>query len=79
MQSAGLRGDQECGRSRQWDHSIGWRYVATEYVIGRPTFHVTCGGGDLWIDVDTRLILRSRGPVRNGTSSLFQARRERSR
>lgn len=41
----------------------GWRFVGTEYLIGRPTFHVTCGGGDLWIDVETRLILRSQGPV----------------
>jgi hypothetical protein len=45
----------------------GWRYVATEDVIGRPTFHVTCGGGDLWIDVETRLVMRSRGPALNAS------------
>jgi Tol biopolymer transport system component len=44
----------------------GWTYVATEYVVGRPTFHVTCAGGDLWIDVATRLILRSRGSAGDG-------------
>jgi hypothetical protein len=46
-----------------WPAPSGWKYVATEYIDGRPTFHVTCGGGDLWIDVETRLILRSRGLV----------------
>jgi hypothetical protein len=45
----------------------GWRYIATDYLIGRPTFHVTCGGGDLWIDVQTRLVMRSRGPARNAS------------
>ena len=60
-----------CGVTRN-DGEVGdgtaasaWKYVATEYVAGRPTFHVTCGGGDLWIDVETRLVLRSRGPVLN--------------
>lgn len=43
----------------------GWKFIATEDVVGRPAFHVACGGGDLWIDVQTRLILRSRGPVFN--------------
>jgi Tol biopolymer transport system component len=43
----------------------GWRYVGLEYVAGRPTHHVACGGGDLWIDVETRLTMRSRGPARN--------------
>lgn len=37
----------------------GWRYVALESVAGRPAHHVQCGD-DLWIDVATRLILRSR-------------------
>jgi Tol biopolymer transport system component len=45
----------------------GWTYVGTESVAGRPTFHVTCGGGDLWIDIGTRLILRSQGPEQNAT------------
>jgi hypothetical protein len=43
----------------------GWTWVDAESVIGRPTQHVTCGGGDLWIDAETRLILRSRGPLRD--------------
>ena len=45
----------------------GWRYVALEYVAGRPAHHVQCGD-DLWIDVATRLTLRSRAaaPVRAG-------------
>ena len=43
--------------------ATGWRYVGLEYVAGRPTHHVTCGGGDLWIDIETRLILRTQGPA----------------
>ena len=45
----------------------GWTYVGTEDVVGRPVFHVTCDAVDLWIDVQTRLILRSRGPAQNAT------------
>jgi hypothetical protein len=37
----------------------GWRYVALEYVAGRPAHHVRCGD-DMWIDIATRLTLRSR-------------------
>ncbi len=43
----------------------GWTYVGTEAVMGRPTEHLACAGGDIWIDVETRLILRSRGPARD--------------
>ena len=35
-----------------------WQYVGLEYVAGRPAHHVRCGD-DLWIDVATRLTLRS--------------------
>ncbi len=42
--------------------ATGWRYVGLEYVAGRPAHHVACEG-DLWLDVETRLILRSRGPL----------------
>ena len=42
--------------------AAGWRYVGLEYVAGRPTHHVACGG-DLWIDIETRLILRTQGPA----------------
>ncbi|HEV8404242.1 MAG TPA: hypothetical protein VGQ31_14525 [Candidatus Limnocylindrales bacterium] len=41
----------------------GWRYVGLESVAGRPAQHVTCGGGDLWLDAETRLILRARAPM----------------
>ena len=42
--------------------ATGWRYVGLEYVAGRPTHHVACAG-DLWIDIETRLILRTQGPA----------------
>jgi hypothetical protein len=45
--------------------AAGWRYVGLEYVAGRPTHHVACVG-DLWIDIETRLILRTRGPAVDG-------------
>ena len=45
----------------------GWRYVALEYVAGRPAHHVRCGD-DLWIDVATRLTLRSRAAATGGDS-----------
>lgn len=42
-----------------------WEYVGLETVAGRPAHHVTCNGvGDLWIDVETRLTMRSQGPLR---------------
>jgi hypothetical protein len=40
--------------------AAGWRYVGTEYIAGRPAHHLACGGGDLWLDIETRLILRVR-------------------
>ena len=46
----------------QLDASSGWRYVGLEYILGRPVHHIRCGG-DFWIDVETRLILRSHGPL----------------
>jgi hypothetical protein len=42
--------------------TTGWRYVGSELVAGRPAHHVACGG-DLWIDEETRLVLRSRAPL----------------
>ena len=41
--------------------AVGWTYVGSEWVAGRPTHHVACNG-DLWIDIETRLVLRSRAP-----------------
>jgi hypothetical protein len=47
--------------------ATGWRHVGVEYVAGRPTHHVACVGDlsvdiDLWLDIETRLILRTREP-----------------
>jgi hypothetical protein len=56
------RNDGEAGKGTA---TSGWTYVDAESVAGRPAFHVACGGGELWIDADTRLVLRSRGPVRD--------------
>ena len=42
--------------------ATGWRYVGPDSVAGRPVHHVTCTGGDLWIDDATRLTLRVRQP-----------------
>ena len=64
------------GRAARWSGirtrgigtaATGWRYVGAEYVAGRPTHHVACVGEhaldiDLWLDVETRLILRTREP-----------------
>jgi hypothetical protein len=43
--------------------AAGWRYIGLEPVAGRPTHHVTCGGVDLWLDIESRLILRTEGPA----------------
>ncbi len=43
--------------------ATGWRYVGVESVAGRAAHRVTCGGGDLWLDSETRLILRARTPL----------------
>ena len=40
--------------------ATGWRYVGVEYVAGRPTHHFACVG-EIWLDIETRLILRTRG------------------
>jgi hypothetical protein len=43
-----------------------WRHLGLETVAGRPAHHVTCDGrGDLWLDVDTQLTLRSQGVRRD--------------
>jgi hypothetical protein len=51
--------------------ATGWRYVGVEEVAGRPTHRVACAGElglntDLWIDIETRLILRIREPMVDG-------------
>jgi hypothetical protein len=63
-----------CELSRDQDEAgnetaaTGWRYVGVESVAGRPTHHVACAGElsldvDLWLDIETRLILRTREPL----------------
>ena len=54
--------------------ALGWTYLGTEDVLGRPAFHVTCEAGELWIDVQTRLILRSRGPAQDTASVPVEGR-----
>ena len=43
--------------------ATGWTYVGAEYIAGRPAHHVACAGGDLWLDSETLVILKSRRPV----------------
>ena len=40
-----------------------WTYEGREEVIGRAVDHVACEGRHFWIDVETALVLRSRGPT----------------
>ncbi len=42
--------------------ATAWRYVGADSVAGRPARHLACGGGDLWLDDETRLVLRVRQP-----------------
>ena len=41
------------------DRSAGWQYVGLEQLLGRPVHHLRCDG-DFWVDVETRLVLKSR-------------------
>jgi hypothetical protein len=48
--------------------ATGWRYIGVDEVAGRPAHHVACAGKlsadtDLWLDAETRLILRIREPL----------------
>ena len=71
LEGAGAGNGPGCGATRNEGEvgngtaAAGWTYLGAESVLGRPTYHVTCAGGDLWIDAETRLILRSRGPARD--------------
>ena len=61
---AGLRDGRDPSEVGNGTAATGWRYVGVEYVAGRPTHHVACVGElsldiDLWLDIETRLILRS--------------------
>ena len=46
--------------------ATGWRYVGTEYVAGRPAHHFACVG-EIWLDIETRLILRARALLTDDT------------
>lgn len=48
-----------------------WRYVALEYVAGRPAHHVRCTD-DLWIDVATRLTLKSQAATGAGSTRTIE-------
>ena len=56
--------EMERGRGEDGNGTVatGWRYIGLEYVAGRPTHHVACVG-DIWIDIETRLIMRTQGPA----------------
>lgn len=62
-------GEPACGLTRDPSEAgngtaaSGWSYVGAESVAGRPAHHLACVGGDIWIDDETRLILRSRHQV----------------
>jgi hypothetical protein len=64
---AGCDLTRNAGEDGNGTAATGWRYVGVEYVAGRPAHHVTCGGGDLWLDSETRLILRARAPQLDDT------------
>ena len=59
----GCEMERDPGEVGNGSAAAGWQYVGLEYVAGRPAHHVTCGGGDLWIDIETRLILRTQAPA----------------
>lgn len=57
----GVADDLDCEMTTP-DPASAWRYIGIERVIGRPAHHIFCGG-EFWVDVETRVILRSRGPL----------------
>ena len=59
---AGLRADPGSDEAGSWTGATGWRYVGADFVAGRPAHHLACAGEDLWLDDETRLILRVRAP-----------------
>ncbi len=42
--------------------SRNWRWLGSATIAGRATHHIACAG-ELWIDDETRLTLKSRGPA----------------
>ena len=65
LQGTAMAVEPGCGSAT--DVGNGWTYVGVEKVLDRPAYHITCGAGDLWLDTETRLILRSRGGAVDGT------------
>jgi hypothetical protein len=53
--------------------ATGWNYVGVEYVAGRPAHHFACVG-EIWLDIETRLILRTRAPLRDDTGQPIPGR-----
>ena len=43
--------------------AAGWRSIGADSIAGRPAHRLACGGGDLWLDDETRLVLRVRQPA----------------
>lgn len=54
--------------------AAGWTYIGLEYVAGRPAHHVACIAGDLWIDAETALVLRSRAPAQDEANQTIPGR-----
>jgi hypothetical protein len=55
-----IRDSSEAGN---WTGATAWRYVGADSVAGRPAHHLACAGDEIWIDDETRLILRVRQQV----------------
>jgi hypothetical protein len=63
LETAAYFGNPEAGCDMMTlDPPDAWQYVGLEELLGRPVHHLRCNG-DLWIDVETHLIVRSRGPL----------------
>jgi hypothetical protein len=51
----------------------GYRWLGGEAILGRPTHHVQCIG-EMWIDDQTRLVLRSRGAAHDAEGRPIEGR-----
>jgi hypothetical protein len=60
---AGCELSRDAGQDGNVTAASGWRYTGVEDIAGRPADHFACGGGDLWLDIETRLIMRARAPM----------------
>jgi hypothetical protein len=64
FEEAGCETTRDPSETGNGTAASGWRYVGVEYVAGRAAHHVACGG-DLWLDIETRVILRAGVPQRD--------------